>query len=348
MPLSALIHALDPPPPDTVLRAADCLRYRDYLTVVLLVNREKVFLDNWIYIHTPEVKMGRIQNYKNWSSAMVPDSSKTSLGLEYFLWEDDEEWSWPDERLIELGIRECSQLGLVEPEEVEGGTVVRMKKAYPVYDQYYHDSLKILREYLQNFSNLQTIGRNGLHRYNNQDHSMLTGVYAARNILGAEYDVWAVNTEKEYHEEGKVEETTTGDRLIPTRVVPDEDHSRRVNDEEAFVGQALEEAFAHVDALALGVAVGVVSGFGLFLTTIILLLKGGPVVGPTLSLLGQYLVGYEVTWPGAFIGLIEAGLVGFVLGSSIAWLRNTGMSAYAFSLRRHLEVEENPDLLDRV
>ncbi len=338
MPLRELIQGLDPPPPDKVLQAANRLRYRDYLTVVLIVNRKKVFLDNWIYIHTPEVRMGRIQNYKNWSPDMVPEQSKTSLGLEYFLWEKDEEWHWPDERLIELGIRECSQIGLIEPDEVEDGTVVRMKKAYPVYDQNYHDSLTVIHEYLDNFSNLQTIGRNGLHRYNNQDHSMLTGVYAARNILGAEYDVWLVNTEQEYHEEAKVPEVPTGDRLIPTRI--------QVADIEAE--HVLEEAFARLDVLALGIAIGLVSGLGLFLATIILLLKGGPVIGPTLSLLGQYLLGYRVSWKGAFIGLIEAGLLGFALGNFIAWLRNWGMSAYAALIYRRKEAEERRALLDRV
>jgi len=203
MPLRELIHALDPPPPEEVIAAANRLRYRDYLTVVLIVKREAVFPDNWIYIHSPEVKMGRIQNYKNWSPEMTPDPSRTSLGLEYFLWEKDEEWEWSHERLIELGVKECARIGLVEPGEVEDGTIVRMKKAYPVYDQNYHESLEIIRNYLESFSNLQTVGRNGLHRYNNQDHSMLTAIYAARNIAGERNDVWSVNTEMEYHEAGE-------------------------------------------------------------------------------------------------------------------------------------------------
>ncbi len=219
MPLRELILALDPPPPDRVLQAAKRLHYRDYLTVVLIVNRENVFPDNWIYIHTPQVKMGRIQNYKNWSPDMVPNPAHTSLGLEYFLWDKDEEWHWPDERLIETGIRESTQIGLIQPNEVIDGTVVRMKKAYPVYDQTYQENLAILRQYIESFSNLQTIGRNGLHRYNNQDHSMLTGVYAARNIAGETNDVWAVNTEKEYHEENN-KDTRFGDRLTPTTVAP--------------------------------------------------------------------------------------------------------------------------------
>jgi protoporphyrinogen oxidase len=134
MPLRELMYALDPTPPDAVLQAAKNLRYRDYLTVVLIVERESVFPDNWVYIHSPEVRMGRIQNYKNWSPEMVPDRSRTSLGLEYFLWEQDDEWHWSTERLIELGIKECAQIGILEPREVVDGTIVQMRKAYPVYD----------------------------------------------------------------------------------------------------------------------------------------------------------------------------------------------------------------------
>src|SRR5262249_43890723 len=182
--------------------------------------REQVFPDNWIYIHTPQVKVGRVQNYKNWSPHMVPDPSRTSLGLEYFLWDKDEEWGWPNERLVELGIRESADIRLIEPSEIEDGTVVRMKKAYPVYDQTYQDNLAIVRRYLETLENLQPIGRNGQHRYNNQDHSMLTGVFAARNIAGAHYDIWSVNVEKEYHEEGEEVEVPAGDRMTPRRVAP--------------------------------------------------------------------------------------------------------------------------------
>ena len=153
-----------------MLRAANALRYRDYLTVVLIVNREQVFPDNWIYINSHDVKLGRIQNYKNWSPHMVPDPSRTSLGLEYFLWDRDEEWSWTHERLIEQGINDCTTLGLIDRREVEDGTVVRMRQAYPVYDQSYQEHLTTIRRYVAGLTNLQLIGRNGQHRYNNQDH----------------------------------------------------------------------------------------------------------------------------------------------------------------------------------
>lgn len=341
MPLRELIYAFDPPPPDAVVRAANQLHYRDYLTAVLIVKRESVFPDNWIYIHSPQVKMGRIQNYKNWSPDMVSDPSRTSLGLEYFLWDKDEEWQWPQEQLIDRGIRECVQIGLIQPHEVEDGTVVRMPKAYPVYDQWYQENVATLHHYLENLANLQTIGRNGLHRYNNQDHSMLTGVYAAWNVAGGHYDVWSVNTEMEYHEEGQVAEPGRGDRIVPAPVAPAVT-SLTASDE------VIEAAFAKLDPVALGVAVGIVGALVLFFTTTILLLKGGPVVGPNLSLLEHYLFGFQVTWSGAVIGLIEAGISGFILGYIIAWLRNWGINAYADLLRRRAEADARRDLLDKI
>lgn len=336
MPLRELILALDPPPPEKVLQAANYLRYRDYLTVVLMVKREEIFPDNWIYIHAPEVKMGRIQNYKNWSPVMVPDSSRTSLGLEYFLWEKDEEWEWSQDRLIKLGIEECTRIGLIEPSEVEDGTVVRMKKAYPVYDQHYTESVDIIRNYLETFANLQTVGRNGLHRYNNQDHSMLTAVYAARNIVGEKNDVWSVNTEMEYHEEVR-QSSTKGDRLTPQRVAPPETAEK-----------VIEAAFAKLDPLAMGVALGVVGSLALFLATAVLLLKGGPVVGPTLGLLDNFFLGYSVSWSGAFWGLAQAAFGGFALGFMFAWLRNWSLTAYAFLVQRSAEAKARGDLLDKV
>ncbi|MGD9852422.1 MAG: NAD(P)/FAD-dependent oxidoreductase [Nitrospirales bacterium] len=343
MPLRELIVALDPQPPEKVVQAALGLRYRDYLTVVLVVNREEVFPDNWIYIHSPEVKMGRIQNYKNWSPYMVPDPSRTSLGLEYFLWDKDEEWTWSNERLIELGIKECAQLALIHSHEVEDGTVVRMKKAYPVYDQQYQDHVQTIRQYLATFSNLQTIGRNGLHRYNNQDHSMMTGVYAARNIMGAaHHDVWAVNTEKEYHEEARNALPHASDRMVPTRV--------QGMDEEPVSGQdaIIQIVFAKLDPFALGVAVGIVSGFAIFAATAILLIKGGPVIGPRLSLLGHFLFGFQMTWRGALIGCLEGGLIGFSIGYAGASLRNWSIRAYAKFSRWREEKDRRRHLLDKV
>ncbi|MBF8285875.1 MAG: protoporphyrinogen oxidase [Anaerolineales bacterium] len=201
LPISELIRKLDPPAPPEVVAAADGLTYRDFLSVILIVDRPDLFPDNWIYIHSPEVKVGRVQNFKNWSPDMVPDPGQTSLGLEYFCTEGDALWRMAEAELIELGKREMEQIGLVNPANVIDGTVVRQLKAYPVYNGTYAKYLATIKDYLATFRNLQTVGRNGLHKYNNQDHSMLTAMLAARNILGERHDVWNVNTERSYHEE---------------------------------------------------------------------------------------------------------------------------------------------------
>ncbi len=351
MPLRELIMSLDPLPPDDVVQAANRLRYRDYLTVVLIINRKNVFPDNWIYIHSPEVKLGRIQNYKNWSADMVPDQSKTALGLEYFLWEKDRQWQWPDEQLIELGVRECAALGLIHPDEVEDATVVRMKKAYPVYDHFYHESVEKLRDYLTGFENLQTVGRNGLHRYNNQDHSMMTGVYAARNILGGNYDVWSVNTEKDYHESGQWNATKSEERLIPQPIAAFDDtagEGNLPNIKNAYAEEIIEDFFSRLDPVAFGLAVGMVTGVIFFLLTAIILLKGESAIAPKLSLLSHYFWGYETNWTGAILGMIEGGFGGFLFGSFAAKLRNLVTSLYTSLIRHQKEVETNRDILDKV
>ncbi len=202
MPVSLLLKCLDPLPPENVLAAANGLNYRYFIIVTLIVDEENLFPDNWIYIHNPEFKFGRIQNFKNWSAAMVPDQSKTCLGMEYFTSEGDMIWEMSDSKLFELASQEVRDLGLVKPTvKIEDGIVIRQKKAYPVYDGEYSQHLQVIQEYLQTFENLQTVGRNGMHRYNNQDHSMLTGFLAARNLLGEEHDLWDVNTERSYNEE---------------------------------------------------------------------------------------------------------------------------------------------------
>ncbi len=201
LPLSELILKLNPPPPPEVVEAARGLTYRDFLTVVLLVGHPALFPDNWIYIHSPEVRVGRVQNFRNWSPDMVPDPATTSLGLEYFCTEGDDLWDKSDAELIELGKREMEQIGLVRAAEVFDGTVIRQPKAYPIYNATYAGYLAILKDYLRGFSNLQTVGRNGLHKYNNQDHSMLTAMLAVRNLTGGAHDVWDVNLDRSYHEE---------------------------------------------------------------------------------------------------------------------------------------------------
>ena len=219
MPVRDLLRALDPPPPPEIIAANDRLRYRDFLTVAVIVDAAELFPDNWIYIHAPDVKVGRIQNYKNWSPDMVPDPSRTALGLEYFVQEGDALWTTPDDELLALATREVEHLGLVPRGRVVDGTVLRMPKAYPVYDAVYKEALEVLRGWLAGLENLESVGRNGQHRYNNQDHSMMTGAHAAWNLGGGEFDVWGVNVEQEYHEEGQ-SSSVGGDRAVPSRVAP--------------------------------------------------------------------------------------------------------------------------------
>jgi protoporphyrinogen oxidase len=202
MPITALMHRLAPLPPENVLKAARSLKYRDFLIVPIIINQEHLFPDNWIYIHSPEFNVGRIQNFKNWSLKMVPDTRKTCLGMEYFCSESDNLWEMEDGDLIQLASEEIVNLRLVDDiNKVEDGTVIRQKKAYPVYDEDYQQHLTVIQNYVDTFENLQSVGRNGMHRYNNQDHSMLSALFAAENIMGANHDLWDVNTERSYNEE---------------------------------------------------------------------------------------------------------------------------------------------------
>jgi len=200
IPLDELVFMLDPLPPQQVQDAARKLAYRAFILAGVILNRPRLFPDNWIYVHSPDVKVGRIQNFKNWSPAMVPDMSKTSLGMEYFCSEGDELWSMPDAELLRIAQKEIQILGLGEASSVEDGVVFRQPKAYPIYNNGYRQHVQTIREFLGTIGNLQTIGRNGLHRYNNQDHSMLTATMAVANILGEKHDLWAVNTEPSYFE----------------------------------------------------------------------------------------------------------------------------------------------------
>jgi len=202
MPMHDLVRALEPEPDDGVSRAGDDLHYRDFLTVALVVPEADGFPDNWIYIHANDVKVGRIQNFGSWSPYMVKEG-RTCLGLEYFVFEGDDLWNASDDDLIDRAKRELGMLGLVRPEAVEAGYVVRVPKAYPYYDFTYRANVETIVKYLDaNAPNVHPVGRNGMHKYNNQDHSMYTAMLTVENILGAEHDVWAVNVEEEYHESG--------------------------------------------------------------------------------------------------------------------------------------------------
>jgi protoporphyrinogen oxidase len=195
--------------------AAKGLRYRDFLTIALVIDGEDIFPDNWIYIHEPGVRVGRIQNYRSWSPWMVPDPSKACVGLEYFCFAGDDLWTMSDDKLVELGTRELAELGLADPSKVARGHVVRVPMAYPMYDRDYAERVEVIKGWLAGISNLQQVGRNGLHRYNNSDHSMLTAMRAVDNlVLGTDHDLWAVNAESVYHEEDVEEEQ-------PYRNLPD-------------------------------------------------------------------------------------------------------------------------------
>ena len=206
LPLRSAVGLVDPEAPEEVSEAARGLRYRDFLTVALVLEGEDLFPDNWIYIHEPAVQVGRIQNYRSWSPWMVPDPSMACVGLEYFCFDGDDLWSSSDDELVELAADELEQLGLAKASQVQRGYAVRVPKAYPMYDVDYADRVALIRRWLDAIPNLQQVGRNGLHRYNNSDHSMLTAMRAVDNLHGGRHDLWAVNVESAYLEEDEVDE----------------------------------------------------------------------------------------------------------------------------------------------
>lgn len=226
-PLRSLAGMVRPPPPPPVVAAARGLRYRDFLTVALTIAGEAPFPDNWVYVHDPEVMVGRIQNYRAWSPWMAADPSRACVGMEYFCFEGDELWNSSDGELVDLARREIDAIGLLGAERVEGGHVIRVPKAYPIYDAEYERRLESIRAWLDGVPNLQQIGRNGLHRYNNSDHSMLTALRAVENLCeNAGHDVWAVNAEDAYHE----------------RIEPDEQPYRSAPETPAMTHPLTDEA----------------------------------------------------------------------------------------------------------
>ena len=262
---------------------------------------------------------------------MVPDSSKSSLGLEYFCNEGDELWTMADKDLIELGKREMEKIGLASYADIEDGCVFRVPKSYPVYDADYQDHLTILREYIDSLDNFQTIGRNGLHRYNNQDHAMLTGMLAVRNLVyGEQNNLWVVNAEQEYHEEIR-EEASVGSP-----------------DMTEVVKEALSQVFAKLDPIAYGTAFGIVAGITLFMMTLLLVLKGGDVVGPRLSLLNNFFPGYTVTLGGSLIGLIYGFVSGFLVGWVMAFVRNTIMFLHLAIIQRRAQLSTLSNIFDYI
>jgi len=315
MPLGQLIERIDPPLEPDVLDAGRSLTYRDFLTVCLVVGRAELFPDNWIYVHDPGVRVGRIQNFKNWSADMVPDPAKTSLGLEYFCTAGDALWSMPDAELIALATREVEHIGLARAADVEDGCVVRVPHAYPIYDGRYADRLAVLRERLARIENLETVGRNGLHHYDNQDHAMVTGMLAARNVMAGEHnDVWRVNSDAEYLEEGDVR-----------------------HDIAARLARAQAVVFARIDPLAFGVALGVVGAVLIALVTLAAAWHGDARLSGTLVLLAQYYPGYAVSGRGVPLGAAYGFFTGFTIGWAFGVIRNTAGACYLAFMRRRAE-----------
>ncbi len=320
MPVTEFIKKLDPPPPAHVLQAAEKLKYRDFLTVCLIVNKAELFSDNWIYVHDPDVKVGRIQNFKNWSPHMVPDATKSSLGLEYFCTEGDDLWELSDAELIELGKRELGSIGLVSPPDVEDGCVFRVPKAYPIYDSDYREYLDTVKTFVRGLENYETIGRNGLHRYNNQDHAMVTGMLSVRNLLfGEKNDIWNVNTDQEYLEEIRDEVKVEPEVTL------------------GAVTDALAEVFAKLDGPAMGLSVGCMAGLLLFLATLTLASSGDAILARYFQLLGNYFPSYTVTIPGSFLGLAYGFATGFVTGGCFACLRNITVLFYTMLIQERAD-----------
>ena len=323
MPISKLVKLFEPQPPAEVINAADQLSYRAFIIVVLIIDASALFPDQWLYVHSPRVKVGRIQNFKNWSRFMVPDQSKTSIGMEYFCDENDQTWKMQDNELVEMATREMIELDLGEETRVIDSFVVRQPHAYPVYDSKYKKSLQVIRNYLENFSNLQTIGRSGMHRYNNMDHSMQTGILAAKNCTGENHDLWAINEEKSYLEEDR------GVKEIPPV------------SEEVLIG-----AFARMDKLAFATAVGTICGLLVLSATLWIISRGGDVLNSHLRLLAQYFVGYTVTVKGGFIAFGYSFFWGFLIGWLFAYLRNLFLAIYIYNVKRKVELLSLRDFFD--
>ncbi|MCH7927223.1 MAG: NAD(P)/FAD-dependent oxidoreductase [Candidatus Dadabacteria bacterium] len=349
MPIRELIAKLEPLPPSEILKAGDKLNYRDFITVSLIIDKKTIFEDNWIYIHDPNVKVGRIQNFKNWSPHMVPDPEKTSLGMEYFCFENDEFWSMSNENLVDLAKNELEKLGFAKKSEIIDGTVVRMPKAYPVYDEQYKAALNIIKEFLGNISNLQLVGRNGMHKYNNQDHSMLTSMLAVKNILGGHFDLWKVNADQDYHEEIKENEQLDkqlSDLSSTQPLIPSAFAMKKSSG--SLIEKAIIRVFSRLDKFAFAVAVGTASFLFLFLATIFLEFKGDQNIVQSMLLLNNYFVGYDISIKGAFIGGGYCFLWGFISGWLFAYIRNLSLGFVIYKEKKKLENQSLKDLLDYI
>jgi hypothetical protein len=301
------------------------LKFRAFIIVILILDKAELFPDQWIYIHSPDVNVGRIQNFRNWSPALVPDPEKSSIGMEYFCNAGDELWQTPDPTLVKTAAQELARLGLAAARDVVDSFVVRQSHAYPLYDPGYADHLQRIRNYLESFDNLQSIGRNGMHRYNNMDHSMQTGWLAAQNVCGARHDLLKVNDDEDYLEE--------------------DTHRRR---QVQLTRNIVRKEFARMDKLAFATAVGSVAGLTFFVATVWLLIRGGPNPGANLQLLAQYFVGYTVSYPGALIAFAYSFWWGFLFGWLFAYLRNLMVAFFAYSLKKRAAMLSLKDFFDQM
>lgn len=323
MPIPQLVKCLDPKPPQKVLTSAEQLAYRAFFIVVLIIDSPDLFPDQWLYIHSPRVRVGRIQNFKNWSRFMVPDQSRTSIGMEYFCNVDDLIWKKSDNDLVDMAVEEMAEMGFGSASQVIDSYVVRQPHAYPVYDADYKNHLVNIKNHLKNFNNLQTVGRSGMHRYNNMDHSMQTGILAARNCCGDLHDLWSVNEEKSYLEEHR--------RAPEVQPVPE---------------KVLIKAFARMDKFAFAVALGTICGLLVFSATLWIISRGGEVQQSHLRLLAQYFIGYTVTVKGAFIAFGYSFFWGFLFGWLFAYLRNLFLAIYIYRIKRRVELLSLKDFFD--
>ncbi len=325
MALGLLSSTITPTAPEHVISASQALSYRNLILVGLIVKGENLFPDQWLYIHDPRVNVGRIQNFKNWGPAMVPVAGITTLGMEYFCNPDDRLWQLPDDDIVTLASEELGRLELVHKDDIKDAFVVRQARAYPIYDHAYQKRLQSIRQYLDTFSNLQTIGRNGMHRYNNMDHSMLTGLLAVQNLKNPTHNLWDVNEEQTY---------------LEARIAEP--------DRQQLSSQMVKATFARMHKVAFGLAVGVVAGlFTLWITLWPLVTDHGGIVR-YLRLLGNYFIGYDVSLAGACIAFVYSFLWGFGLGWLFAFLRNLFIALYVFKFRIKSELRSLKDFFDYI
>ena len=321
MPINQLLSSLSPSPPAEILHAASKVQFRSFIQAGLIVNKKNIFPDQWLYIHDPDLKVGRIQNYKNWSLAMVSNPEQSAIGMEYFCTSGDDICSQTDDQITTLAAKEFCKLGFADQKDITASFVIREWHAYPVYDQNYDKNLKIIRNYLHGFNNLQTIGRNGMHQYKNMDHAMQTGLLSAKNILGEQHDIW-----------------TTQDTSPDT-------FSKKVASDEST--QKIIKSFARMDRFSFSMAVGVVTAIFFFTLTLWTNTIGGEII-TYIELLNQFFIGYKVSIPGAFIAGGYGLLWGFIGGGLFAFLRNLLLGYYIFRAKNKFELMSVRNFFDQL